>query len=207
MKPYYEDDAVTIYHGDCREILLTLTFDAILADPPYGIEYNPLHGGNGSKMWGEFSITGDDGDFDPSFLLPTPAILWGANHYAPRLPASGGWLVWDKTPRGIREGFVASHAELAWTNVTSRVHKFALEWQGTVRNGEGFFHPTQKPIALMRWCLGFLGGLVVDPFLGSGSTLVAAKDLGRSAIGIEIEERWCEIAARRCSQEVLGLSA
>ena len=207
MTPYYQDDLVTIYHGDARDVLPTLTYDAILSDPPYGIDYDPLHGGNGSKMWGTTRVTGDDQAFDPAFLLGAPAILWGANHYANRLPASGGWLVWDKTPRGIREGFIASHAELAWTNATTRVHKFALEWQGNLRNGEGFHHPTQKPIALLRWCLGFLDGLVIDPFTGSGSTLVAAKDVGRQAIGIEIEERWCEVAANRCSQEVLGLSA
>ncbi len=205
MTPYYADDLVTIYHGDAREILPDIAADSIVSDPPYGIDYVPLHGGNGSKMWGSTRVTGDSEPFDPAFLLSRPAILWGGNHYADRLPASGGWLVWDKTPRGIREGFIASHAELAWTNVTSRVHKFSLEWQGNLRNGEGFHHPTQKPVALMRWCLSFVAGTIVDPFCGSGSTLVAAKEAGRSAIGIEIEERWCEIAARRCSQEVLGL--
>lgn len=212
MKPYYQDDLVTLYHGDCREWMPTLKpDDAILTDPPYGIDYDPLHGGNGSKMWGRARIHGDDGPFDPAFLLGHPSILWGANHYANRLPASGGWLVWDKTPRGIRGGFIASHAELAWTNLGTRVHKFALEWQGNLRNGEGFHHPTQKPVALMRWCIGLLPDdddqLILDPFCGSGSTLVAAKEMGRRAVGIEIDERWCERAAVRCSQEVLGLLA
>lgn len=209
MTPYYSDDLVTIYHADCRELLPELDVAAVVTDPPYGIGYDPLHGGNGSKMWGALRITGDAEPFDPSFMrwLNVPMVLWGANNYADRLPASGGWFVWDKTPRGIREGFIASHAELAWTNLTTRVHKFPLEWQGNLRNGEGFHHPTQKPIALMRWCMGFFDQDVTDPFMGSGSTLVAAKELGRRAVGIEIDERWCEIAAIRCRQEVLGLSA
>jgi site-specific DNA-methyltransferase (adenine-specific) len=222
MKPYYQDSAVTIYHGDCREIIPTLgwastveggleavpSWDAILADPPYGINYKPLRGSNGSKKWGNEIVTGDATPFDPAPLLirRRPTILWGANHYASKLPDSGGWLVWDKSPGGIREGFIYSHAELAWTNLSSRVSKFSLEWQGSDRgDGELFLHPTQKPVALMRWCLAMLPGVVLDPFCGSGTTLRAAKDLGRKAIGIEIEEHYCEIAAKRCAQEVLEL--
>lgn len=208
MNPYYSHAGITIYHGDCREALPGLAFDSILADPPYGISYKPLRGSNGSKMWGVETVRGDDVAFDPNAFVSSgrAAILWGANHYADRLPASAGWLVWDKTPSGIREGFIYSHAELAWTNTATRVHKFSLDWQGCDRNGEGFFHPTQKPVSLMRWCIGFLPeGTILDPFMGSGTTLVAAKNLGRKAIGIEIEERYCEIAAKRLAQEVMPL--
>lgn len=176
-----------------------------MTDPPYGISYKPLRGSNGSKRWGKETVVGDDHRFDPTHLLQLelPAVLWGANHYADNLPPSGGWLVWDKCPEGIREGFIYSHAELAWTNLGSRVLKYALEWQGADRDGEMFLHPTQKPVGLMRWCLKMTEGIVLDPYCGSGPTLQAAKELGRKAIGIEIEERYCEIAARRLDQQVL----
>lgn len=211
MTPYYDDGQCVIYHGDCREILPLLTVDVglLLSDPPYGISYKPLRGSNGSKMWGDEVVTGDAEPFDPRHLLGySRMVLFGANHYADKLPASGGWIVWDKTPKGIREGFIYSHAELAWSNVMGRVEKFPLEWQGNSRQGEDFLHPTQKPIALMRWIIERFTqpeDVTVDPYMGSGTTLVAAKQLGRKAIGIEIEERYCEIAAQRLSQSTLGL--
>jgi DNA modification methylase len=209
MKPYYQDDYATIYHGDCREILPTLPkCDLLLTDPPYGINYKPLRGSNGSKMWGNETVFGDDAPFYPQFLLDfKSAILWGADNYASRLPDSHGWLVWDKTPKGIREGFVYSHCELAWTNFLGRIQKFSLEWQGCDRNSEGFNHPTQKPVGLMAWCMAFVpdAQTILDPFMGSGTTLRAAKDLQRKSIGIEIEEKYAEIAAKRLSQEVLNL--
>ena len=210
-KPFYEDGSVTIYHGDCREMLPSLTepsTDLLLTDPPYGMSYKPLRGSNGSKMWGDETVTGDSKPFDPGHLLIFQrAVIWGAQWFASRLPDSGGWLVWNKVAGGVRDGFIYSHAELAWTNTLSRVQLFSSNWQGSSRHGEGFFHPTQKPTSLMRWVMEMEPeGTVVDPYAGSGSTLVAAKDLGRKAIGIELEERYCEIAAERCSQEVLDLS-
>lgn len=208
MKPYYDEAGITIYHADARDVVPSLAdIGCIVTDPPYGISYKPLRGSNGSKMWGETTVVGDDVPFEPEFLLAAAEklILWGGNHYANRLPASSGWLVWDKTADGIREGFIYSHAEMAWTNVVSRTLKFAHNWQGNSRGGEPFLHPTQKPVPLMRWCIGLAkdAGLILDPFMGSGTTLVAAKECGRRVIGIEIEERYCEIAARRLSQGVL----
>jgi hypothetical protein len=156
------------------------------------------------------TIAGDDEPFDPTFLLDLglPTVLFGANHYADRLPARRGWLVWDK-----RDGdgpTDQSDAEMAWTNVLSVVRVFSARWRGAMRQGreqiEGRQHVNQKPVALMAWVLSLVpAGAVLDPFAGSGSTLVAAKEAGRRAIGIEIEERYCEIAANRCRQEVLGL--
>lgn len=148
-------EGVTLYLGDCREILPTLgKVDAVVTDPPYGIAYKPLRGSNGSKMWGDATVCGDDAPFDPTPLLGHPAvILWGANNFAARLPDSNGWLIWDKCPRGPRVGFIYSHCEMAWTNFLGRTQKFALEWEGSARNGEPFVHPTQKSVDLMRWCI------------------------------------------------------
>jgi DNA modification methylase len=207
VKPYYEHNGISIFHGDCRDVLTHLPgFPVIISDPPYGIDYKPLRGSNGSKMWCDETVHGDDADFDPRWLLSEQfagCLLWGANHYSHLLPPSRGWLCWDKTTSGIREGFIYSHFELAWTNLTTRAHKFNLNWQGSDRN-EDFFHPTQKPIPLMEWCVGFAAAElpIVDPYMGSGTTLIAAKNLGRRAVGIEIEEKYAEIAAKRLSQEV-----
>ena len=209
MRPYYQDDAVTIYHGDCREWMPEA--DVIVSDPPYGIAY--VHGERGVGAYGSdgIAIHGDDVPFDPSHLLAIgrPMLLWGANHYADKLPASPGWLVWDKTG-----GYWLTHqsdVELAWTNVLTTARVYGQRWRGVARDGreqlEGRSHTSQKPVALMVWCLGWMpDGVVLDPYMGSGSTLVAAKEAGRRAIGIEIEERYCEIAANRCRQEVLGLA-
>jgi len=215
MTPYYSDDLVTIYHGDSREWMPEA--DVVVTDPPYGIGFRNgrvgvasavrIAGGVYGRDWG--TMVGDDQPFDPSGFVGRPAILWGANHYASRLPDSGGWLVWDKK-RGATasQGMNGSDAELAWTNIGRAVRLFSYFWDGFRRDGEvgEHYHPTQKPVALMRWCVDLTTGTVLDPFMGSGTTLVAAKSMGRHAIGIEIEERYCEIAAQRCSQETLGLS-
>lgn len=211
MKPYYEDGLVTIYHGDCREWMPEA--DVIVTDPPYGMAYQ--HGfRKGGRAMGNDGVTiaGDDVPFDPTFLLALgkPTLLFGANHYADRLPPSRGWIVWDK-----RDGdgpTDQSDAELAWTNVLSVVRLFSARWRGAMRQGreqaDGRVHVNQKPVALMAWAIAFMPpGTVLDPFAGSGSTLVAAKNAGRASIGIEIDERYCEVAANRCRQEVLGLSA
>ncbi len=125
-------------------------------------------------------------------------ILWGANHYASRLPDTATWLVWDKREGGASDD--NADCEIAWSNAGGPARLFSHRWRGMVKASEREerrMHPTQKPIVLMRWCLGFVNGLVLDPYMGSGTTLVAAKLEGRKAIGIEIEERYCEIAAKR----------
>ena len=129
------------------------------------------------------------------------AILWGANCYPERLRV-GSWLVWDKRFKN-GQAFLAD-AEVAWMSKGHGVYIYAETSQGFVRAGP-VQHPTQKPVGLMRWCVGRLGGdaKILDPFMGSGTTLRAAKDLGRQAIGIELDERYCEIAAKRLEQEVL----
>ncbi len=207
MTPYYEDSAVTIYHGDCREISLPSS-DLVLTDPPYGIAYNRNDKHRGSVL--NPTVQGDDLPFDPSFLLDFPRlILWGANCYASRLPDSKTWLCWRKTLTDGNES-QSTDFELAWTNCVGRSRYFEHLWAGCYRASESgdYLHTTQKPLELMRWCLGLVprAKTILDPFMGSGTTLRAAKDLGRKATGIEIEERYCEIAARRMAQEVFSFA-
>ena len=210
MTPYYVDDLVTLYHGDCREVLSSLTFDTIVSDPPYGMDYQ--HGARkGGVMLGVDgeSIHGDAEPFDPGHLLAfgKRTVLWGGNHFADKLPASRGWLIWDK--RDGRPANDQSDAELAWTNclTTARVH--SRYWNGATRTGreqaEGRLHVNQKPVALMAWCLRLLGdvGAVCDPYSGSGSTLVAAREMGIRSIGIEVDERHCAATVKRLAQDVL----
>lgn len=203
MKPYYEDSSVTIYHGDCREILPELpAADLVLTDPPYGI-------GMGSRptKWqrghGEPPVGWDaerpDGDLIATALTHgSEAIVWGGTFFY--LPVSRGWLCWYKPDAPPSMGAF----ELAWTSMPMTTRFFS--WSIAATNGERVRHPSQKPLALMRWCLGFApeARTILDPFMGSGTTLRAAKDLGRRAIGIELEERYCEIAAQRMAQGVLG---
>jgi len=216
MKPYYQDDYCTVYHGDCREILPTLPkVDLVLTDPPYGIGFKQTKtsGRSNKKHWNikhTDTIAGDDVNFEPSLFVNQPAILWGANNYSSRLPDSGGWLVFDKKRTdATRAGFIASDAELAWTNLFNTVRLFSYLWNGLCRQSEigEHYHVMQKPVALMNWCFSFSPDTTttLDPFMGSGTTLRAAKDLRRKAIGIEIEEKYCEIAVKRLQQEVLAL--
>lgn len=205
MKPYYEHAGVTIYHGDCREVLPTISGAfAVVSDPPYGVgfdtDYRRFSVGFGVERTKHPTVFGDDVPFDPSPWLAFPeVILWGANCFSSSLP-TGSWLVWDKRHKN-GTAFLAD-AEVAWQKGGHGVYIFAVTSQGFLRP-EPIEHPTQKPLSLMAWCIGRTKGYVLDPFCGSGSTLVAAKSMGRRAIGIEIEERYCEIAAKRLAQEVL----
>lgn len=206
VAPYYSDEQVVIYCGDCREILPSLPkVDLVLTDPPYGgnydTDYTRFTGGLSPNCnWGN-GIIGDDQIFDPAPWLSYPDVcIWGYQHFAQRVPL-GTILVWNKK-RDSQLGTFLSDGELAWENRGMGVYVYPYVWHGFDRQGErgGVLHPTQKPTALMVWCLGRFpeAKLTLDPFLGSGTTLVAAKDLGRKAIGIEIEEKYCEIAAKRC---------
>jgi len=210
MKPYYEASGITIFHGDCREVLPTIEFDWINTDPPYGIDHPTDYRSRGRTKLAPCTdyipVQGDSEAFDPAWLLALdkPTLLWGANHYAERPPSTSGWIVWDKKrPVDLDQ----ATAELAWTNFVKGVRVFEHMWHGMLRaSKETLVHPMQKPIALHKFVLSLRWtpqGVPVDPYMGGGSMLIAAKDLGRRAIGIEIEERYCEIAARRLSQEVL----
>ena len=207
MKPYYQDGAVTIYHGDCREILPQLEYDLVISDPPYGINHPTNYRARGRGKLAECNdyvpVAGDGEPFDPTPYLDHPCLLWGGNYFADKLPPSSGWLLWDKMrPHDLDQ----ATAEMAWTNFVKGARVFRYLWNGMLRDGnEDLVHPTQKPVALMAWCLSLKWtpqGTILDPFMGSGTTLRTAKDLGRKAIGIEIEEKYCEIAAKRMSQSV-----
>lgn len=216
MQPYYESDGITIYHGGCRLIIPWLdAVDLILTDPPYGISHQTNYASRGRGVLGptrDFApVYGDDEAFDPRNLLSlAPCILWGANYYADLLPASGSWLVWDKRERegvGVND---QADGEVAWSNATKGVRIFRHMWNGMWRASEKgqSFHPTQKPVALMQWCLGKAkaSGTVLDPYMGAGPVAIACKNLGLSYIGIEIEERYCETAVRRLQQSVMVLA-
>lgn len=210
--PYFERDGQKIFLGDAREILPALgKFDVLITDPPYGIGY--VHGAinipNATRFAG-VPVIGDDVPFDPSFLLGFDKIsLFGVDHYAPRLP-DGRWMVWDKRCQVVPQRD-QSDCEFIWmrgsSGSPSRI--FYHVWDGFLKDserGQRREHPTQKPITLMKWCLSFFPETetLIDPFMGSGTTLVAARDLGMKATGIELEEKYCEIAARRLEQQVLA---
>ncbi len=215
MQPYYRSAGITIYHGDCREVVSSLDLAlSVVSDPPYGIAYRGGGGGNliHSKRYRKpANIVGDNEPFDPSLVLSFPRVgLFGAQHYYDRLPAGGTFHVWDK--RGDYKPFSTADVDCFWVNHKCPARKLRCVWRGLCRETEAnqrIEHPTQKPIKVMAWAIELLGGeaTILDPYMGSGSTLIAAKQLGREAIGIEIEERYCEIAAKRLAQSVLDFEA
>jgi site-specific DNA-methyltransferase (adenine-specific) len=199
---------------DCLQVLPTLgegTVDAILTDPPYGVanrcNYNERGLGMSrgknwpAKDWQD--VHGDDTPFDPAPWLSFPkVILWGANYYSDRLPKSG-WLVWDKErPDELDQ----STCELAWMNFRMGVRRFRYLWNGLCRAGEigEHYHPTQKPIALMEWCLSLLpdAKAVFDPYMGSCPVGLACIRLKRRYVGCELHKPYFDIAVERCKREL-----
>ena len=207
--------------GDCHEVMPSLDrMDAVVSDPPYGIDFDFSRERNSRKSGLSFGkgrsgddihrgwsrIAGDDRAFDPlPFLHHEFVILWGGNNYA-GLPPSRGWLVWDKR----RDTTPDNHgdAELAWTNIDMVVRVHRQVWRGIVREGVENVthgpkhHPTQKPLALMEWCLGFIpeGKTILDPFMGSGTTLVACQRMGRKGVGIELDPVYFDSACKRVDE-------
>ena len=218
----------TLILGDCLEVMLPRAA-AIISDPPYGQKQNTNVVGRGgtrrtaikqrngtillcdAEDWPD-AIQGDEVPFDPKPWLKAADIvlLWGAHKFADRLPP-GGWLVWDKVPTGkVRD---QGDGEAAWINrdMPMRIHR--LLWDGVcvgaaarheVTAGQGRVHPTQKPQSLMAWCIQQarvpVGGLILDPYMGAGSTGLAAVAAGHPFVGIEIEPRYFDTACRRIEQ-------
>jgi site-specific DNA-methyltransferase (adenine-specific) len=193
----------TLYLGDCRDILPTLPkVDAVVTDPPYGLGDKWKGGNAASKGKWKLSDGGANMGWDTApveFVTSLPSfaancIIWGGNYYS--LPPARGWLLWDKIVRQWTSG----HAEMAWSTLDQPVRAFNYAL-GELAS-EGKLHPTQKPLPLMKWCIGFLpdAQTILDPFMGSGTTGVAAVQMGRDFIGIEREERYFEIACRRIEE-------
>lgn len=189
----------TLYLGDCREILPTLgRVDAVVTDPPYGIAATWKGGfGHGwGKARDESALRNlwdrappSKAIFDHLLSNTDQQIIWGGNYFD--LPVSRCWFVWNKPERG----FSLAEAELAWTNRDNVVRVFDCP-----RSEAGRQHPTQKPVALMSWCVAKTTGIVLDPFMGSGTTGVACANLGRKFIGIEIDPGYFDIACRRIDE-------
>lgn len=214
--PFYDRDGITIFNCDCRQVLPFLgRFDLLLTDPPYGIlnlengetlavRKSPRANGSG-KLKNRLINTAD---FSWDSYAPTVGVLetmcdtssvniiWGGNYFT--LPPCRGVLCWDKCQPWPN----FSQIELAWTNI----ERPAAIFRHDKSDIDGKKHPTQKPLALMKWCIGFApdAKTILDPFMGSGTTLVAAKQLGLRAVGIEISREYCEAAVERLRQKVLN---
>jgi site-specific DNA-methyltransferase (adenine-specific)/modification methylase len=203
----------TLYLADCREILPTIgKVDAVVTDPPYGIgehggkrRFGPASAAKGFNAHKEYEQLNWDASapatetFDALFASAPLQIIWGANHFISKMALdSPGWLVWHK--KGADKSDFAD-CELAWTNAVGTVRYFRHDWVGfgAINSGVKREHPTQKPLPLMEWCISLVGEArtVLDPFMGSGTTGVAAVKAGRGFIGIEREPSYFEIACRR----------
>jgi DNA modification methylase len=200
---------ITLYQGDCIEYMRGMaagSVDCVVTDPPYGTN-NMRAGGRGINGWRDFrNNTNWDKErprkeyFDSILLAGKTVIIWGGNYFTDYLPPSMCWLVWDKGQRS----FSLADGEMAWTNQEKAMRIFSYPRARML--SENGLHPTQKPIALMRWCIElftFPGDTVFDPFMGSGATGVACVQLGRSFVGCEISEDYYNIAKRRIEQAQL----
>ena len=199
MKPYYQDEWVTIYHGDCREILPQLPkVDLVLTDPPYGI----------TKA--EWDVVPSTETFGKLFNISERQIIFGG-HFMD-LPSKDGWIIWDKMPF-LKNG---NQAELLWTSFLKKNIIIDFRYAGNVVGDtkrpnykrEKTVFTSEKPFEFVTLLIDKYSNkndLILDPFLGSGTTAYCAKKLNRRCIGIELEEKYCEIAAKRCSQSVMRL--
>ena len=210
VKPYYEDDAVTIYHGDCRDVLPEIEHDAIVTDAPYGVdmqyasfEDSPANVRALADWLAPYLLSSKRSavfsGVPQMWLWPQPkwVLAWS---YAPMTNewSPWGYAQWQPVLVYGKDPFMA-------TQRGPRPTVFTHTRPPDKRSNN---HPCPKPFPVMTWAMGrttLESDVVVDPFMGSGTTLKAAKDLGRRAIGIEIEERYCEVAAQRCAQEVLAV--
>lgn len=220
MSVYYSDDLVTLYHGDCREVTAWLDADVLVTDPPYGIaaQLERGRGGSyGSSPWAYTQIAGDDTTAARDSALEAwgnkPALAFGS-WKQPAPSATRATLVWDK-------GEASGMGDLAipWKPNWEEIYVLGSGFVGKRDSGiiraqvvtwasKGREHPNMKPVGLMQQLLDKCPpGTVADPFAGSGSTLVAAKQLGRRSIGVELDEQYCEIAAKRLAQDTLFGSA
>jgi hypothetical protein len=211
IQPYYQDESVTLYHGDCLEITAWLDADVLVTDPPYGMAYvsswttrRPVaNDHDASARDGALARWGD-----------RPALVFGTWRVA-RPPATRQVITWHKRSIGPGMGDLS----MPWGNATEEVYVLGKGWSGsrrqniiatddqrggTVGVAALVGHPTPKPVGLLEQLIECAPeGVIADPFAGGGSTLLAARNLGRRVIGVEIEERYCEVIAKRLAQGVL----
>lgn len=203
--PYYEGGGVTLYLGDCLEVAEWLTADVLVTDPPYGVAYRS----GWDNRFRHVPIANDHAlDARDEALVAWgdhPGLVFGS-WKMPRPTATRMVLTWDKGTVGMGD------LRLPWFPCTEEIYVLGSGWVGARSSavlrhvGRNEHHPTEKPLGLLHELIRKCPpGTIADPFAGSGSTLVAARNLGRKAIGVEIEERYCEIIARRLDQAVLPL--
>ena len=217
MKTEKLSDTITIINADCRAVL-SVEYDVVVTDPPYGIdldtdfstlrgtpEFNRKHGNYSGKT--HQRVFGDNEQFNPEPWLDKPCVFFGADHYASRLPQGGTWHVWDKREE-LGSNMLADF-ETVWTSGMSGPSRIIRhKWLGYMRKSEvgDHFHPTQKPIAVVSWCMDKArvasGAIVLDPYMGSGTTGIACIRTGRRFIGIEIDEQHYQTARRRLLNEL-----
>ena len=214
QKPYYTDGKRSLYLCDCRELMNHLpVFDLCLTDPPYGIGHDEILADKNDKQYVEFGWSQhrktqwdnqrpDKSTFDLILRRSAHQIIWGGNYFADLLPPRMGWIVWNKGQRG----FSLADGELAWTSFESALRIADISRASALADVKQ--HPTQKPLQLMTFCIAYAirngeckNPTILDPFCGSGTALRVAKDLDLNAVGIEIDEKYCEIAAKRLQQE------
>jgi site-specific DNA-methyltransferase (adenine-specific)/modification methylase len=204
MTPVIIGDA-TLYCADCMDVLPTLgRFDAVITDPPYGINENSAKVASRGKL----AAATDYGFFEWDKAPPNPEVIdlirkkgeclafFGGNYFY--LPPTSCWLVWDKMNSGD-----FADCELVWTNWPKAVRRLQWRWNGMIRQGnEARYHPTQKPLEVMKWVIELcpLANTILDPFMGSGTTGVAAIQMGRKFTGIEREPKYFDIACKRIEQ-------
>lgn len=219
MKPYYEDELVTLYHGDCLEMREWLSADVLITDPPYGIAYKSgtMPGGRQSateQVEVASDATAEVRDAALEAWGKRPAIVFGSWR-VPRPEGTAHRLIWHKvkTEAGARR--------LPWFSADEEIYVLGTGWLGapqqsvyrTAEQRAGQYgeaaklgHPTPKPVGLMEALIEKApAGVIADPFAGSGATLIAARNLGRHVIGVELEERYCELIAKRAGQQAFGL--
>jgi len=202
----------TLYLGDCMDVIPTLDkVDAVVTDPPYGVDYNPKRHKKYNGQENQFEkIKNDNKEINLGFIfeLKCPKIIWGAENLYKQLPHRGRWACWYKRSFANKPNTMTSgDFELAWMDKESGFYKFihcvhggVINADSTVGNNEKRCHPTQKPIHVMEQSINFItkeNEIILDPFMGSGTTLVACVKMGKSGIGIEIDEDYFDIACKR----------
>jgi DNA modification methylase len=214
VTPYYEHAGITIYHGDCREIVPMLNADVLVTDPPYGVSMGSQDHPSGKSPYASFDDT--EGQV-VDVVVPAVVTALGRVQRGAVLPGSRCAFFYPRPyeigavyfPAGFgfsRWGFCCSQPILYYGKDPKPITRKEPNSVTCAETSEKNGHPCPKPLGLMRWLVARVSKpneTVLDPFMGSGTTLLAAKDMGHRAIGIEIEERYCEIAAKRLSQEVL----